>query len=277
MGLRINTNVSSIGAQRNLKITTRNLNDNFRKLSSGERITRASDDAAGLAISENLRAQIRGYRQAKRNTEDGISMVQVAEGSLNEVSNMIIRLRELAVQAASDTVGEVERKFSDIEFQSLKEEISRIAHGTEFNSKKLLNGSGGYMELQVGVRNNPFEDRIAFDTSEINATVEALGIGAESISSKHGAQTSLVAMDDALLHVNGARAKLGAIQSRLISTSNNLEITDENYSAANSRIRDADIAQESADLAKNSVLSQAGVSVLAQANQQTSTALKLLS
>jgi flagellin len=224
-----------------------------------------------------LRAQIRGYRQAKRNAEDGISMVQVAEGSLNEVSNMIIRLRELAVQAASDTVGEVERKFSDLEFQSLKEEISRIAHSTEFNSKKLLDGTGGYMELQIGVRNNPMQDRIAFDTSEINATVEAMGISAESIGTKQGAQTSLAAMDNALLHINGARAKLGAIQNRLLSTSNNLEITDENYSAANSRIRDADIAQESADLAKNNVLSQSGISVLAQANQQTASALKLLS
>jgi len=276
MGLRINTNMASIAAQRAMKITGRNLNDNFRKLSTGERITRASDDAAGLAISENLKAQIRSFRQARRNAEDGISLVQVAEGSLNEISSMIIRLRELAVQASSDTVGETERKFSDVEYQGLKEEINRISQATEFNGRKLLNGSGGVFDIQVGSKNNPLEDRITFNSSDVNATLESLGITTVSVGTKEMAQNSLAALDRALYVVNESRAKLGALQNRLVSTSTNLDVTDESFSAANSRIRDVDMASETAELAKNNVLAQAGTSVLAQANQSGSYALKLL-
>jgi flagellin len=276
MGLRINTNVSAISAQRALKSTNRSLGDNFRKLSTGERITRASDDAAGLAISENLKAQIRGFRQARRNAEDGISMVQVAEGSLSELSNMIIRLRELAVQASSDTIGETERKFTDMEFQGLKQEIARISQSTEFNGRKLLNGTGGYVEIQVGVKNNPLEDRIVIDSSEINATLEMLGIMGESVLTKESAQGSLTALDDALYKVNAARSKLGAMQNRLTTTTTNLDVIDENYSAANSRIRDVDMAQETSELTKNNILAQSGTSVLAQANQSANFALKLL-
>jgi len=155
MGLRINTNVASLSAQRSLGITNRNLNDNLRKLSSGERVTRSGDDAAGLAISENLKSQIRGLRQAKRNANDAISLLQVAEGGMNEISNIIVRLRELSVQAASDTIGETERGYSDIEFQNLKEEVQRIAESTEFNGIKLLNGTGDQLEFQVGIKNDP--------------------------------------------------------------------------------------------------------------------------
>lgn len=277
MGLRINTNVPSLSAQRALKISTRGLSDNFRKLSTGERITRASDDAAGLAISENMKAQIRGFRQARRNAEDGISMVQVAEGALAEVSNMVIRLRELAVQAASDTVGETERRFTDLEFQGLKEEIERISSSTEFNGRKLLNGTGGVVDIQVGTRNNPMEDRITFDSSDISTTLEMLGIAGESVVTKQSAQDTLAALDSSLYRINAARAKLGAFQNRLVTTTTNLEISDENFSAANSRIRDVDMAAESAELARNSVLAQSGTSVLAQANQSPQYALKLLS
>lgn len=276
MGLRINTNMPSLSAQRSLRYTTRRLDDNYRKLASGERITRAADDAAGLAISENLKAQIRGYRQARRNAEDGISLVQVAEGGMDEISNILVRLRELAIQAASDTVGDKERSFTDLEFQQLKEEAERISQTSEFNGRKLLNGTGGLFEIQVGVRNNPLEDRLRFESSDIDATLAALGIGSESIMTKEGAQNSLGAIDNAISVIGGSRAKLGAMQNRLTSVMNNLSITDENFNAANSRIRDADIAQESAELAKNNVLSQAGVSVLAQANQSTSFALKLI-
>jgi flagellin len=276
MGLRINTNVASLSAQRSLGITMRNQNDNLRKLSSGERITRAGDDAAGLAISENLKASIRGMRQAKRNAGDAISMLQTAEGGMNEISSLIIRLRELSVQAASDTVGATERGFSNIEFQNLKEEIDRISKSTEFNGIKLLDGTGGKLEFQVGIKNDPLLDRLHYDGAGADASLETLGIGVDGVATKEGAQASLKKLDDALVHINGVRANFGALQNRLQSTSNNLEVSDENLSAANSRIRDVDVASETADMTKNNILMQAGISVLSQANQSSNTALKLL-
>jgi flagellin len=276
MGLRINTNVSSIAAQRALGITKNNLDSNLRKLSSGERITRAADDAAGLAISEKLKGHIRGLRQAKRNSDDGVSLIQTAEGALNEVSNIIIRLRELSVQAASDTVGETERGFSNIEFQNLLEEIQRISESTEFNGRKLLNGTGGMVEVQVGIHNDPQNSRIRVDSSNLDSTLPSLGLASETIASKEGAQLSLAKLDEALQRVNGTRANLGALQNRLQSASTTIAIAEENFSAANSRIRDVDVAQETADLTRNNILSQAGVSVLAQANQSPNFALKLL-
>jgi flagellin len=276
MGLRINTNVSSIAAQRALGITKNNLDNNLRKLSSGERITRAADDAAGLAISEKLKSHIRGLRQAKRNSDDGVSLIQTAEGALNEVSNIIIRLRELSIQAASDTVGDTERGFSDIEFQNLLEEIQRISQGTEFNGRKLLDGTGGVVEIQVGIHNDPNNDRIKYDSTTTDTTIEGLGLIGENIANKEGAQLSLAKLDDALVRINGTRANLGALQNRLQSASNSIAIAEENFSAANSRIRDVDVASETADMTKNNILSQAGVSVLAQANQASNFALKLL-
>lgn len=276
MGLRINTNVSSLAAQRSLGGTTRNLNDNLRKLSSGQRITTASDDAAGLAISENLKAQIRGNRQAKRNANDAISLIQTAEGGLNEISNIIIRLRELAVQSASDTIGDTERGFSDIEFQELKNEIDRISRSTEFNGIQILDGTSGFLEFQVGVNNDPVLDRLRYDGTKANTTLAALGLLGESVGSKEGAQLTLSKLDNALVQVNGVRAELGATQNRLSSTINNLSISDENLSAAKSRIRDVDVAEETADLAKNNILMQAGTSVLSQANQYPNIALKLI-
>jgi len=277
MGLRINTNVASLAAQRNLGINKFNTDNNLRKLSSGERITRAADDAAGLAISEKLKGHIRGVRQARRNTDDGISLIQTAEGGLSEISNIIVRLRELAVQAASDTVGDTERGFSDIEFQQLKDEINRISKSSQFNGRQLLDGTGGVVDIQVGIHNNPTQDRISYDSNTTDATIETLGLLGETISHKEGAQLSLEKLDSALTRVNGVRANLGALQNRLQSTSTNLSVTDENFSAANSRIRDVDVAAETADLAKNNILNQASVSVLAQANNAPQFALKLLS
>ena len=229
-----------------------------------------------MAISENLKAQIRSIRQAKRNADDGISMVQTAEGGLSEISSIVIRLRELAVQAASDTVGDTERSFSDIEFQQLKEEIQRISKASEFNGRKLLDGTSGLVEIQVGARNNPNQDRIRYDGTQVVSTLESLGITAESVSSKEGAQLALTRLDDALVKVNGVRANLGALQNRLTSVITTLGITEENFSEANSRIRDVDVASETADLTKNQILTQAGVSVLAQANQAPTYALSLL-
>jgi flagellin len=276
MGIRINTNVSSLAAQRALGMTKNNLDNNLRKLSSGERITRAGDDSAGLAISEKLKAHIRGLRQAKRNSDDGVSLIQTAEGAINEISNIIIRLRELSIQAASDTVGDTERGFSNIEFQNLLEEVQRISEGTEFNGRKLLDGTGGVVEIQVGIHNDPNQDRIKYDSATTDTTLETIGLIGENVASKEGAQLSLAKLDDALVRINGTRANLGALQNRLQSASNSIAITEENFSAANSRIRDVDVASETADMTKNNILSQAGVSVLAQANQAPNFALKLL-
>ena len=276
MALVITTNVASLNAQKNLVGTTRAMDQSLARLSSGYRINQAADDAAGLAISENLRAQIRGLGQANRNSNDGISLVQVAEGGLNEVSNMLIRLRELAVQAASDTIGDTERKFLDVEYQQLKSEIQRIAEVTKFNGYDLLNGTGGIMDIQVGVHNDPFKDRISFNTSAANSTLEALGVISESVATKEQAQNSLDVVDVAMVSVNAMRANFGAMQNRLQSTIQNLNIAHENLSAANSRIRDTDVAAESAELTRNTILKQAGISVLSQANEVQNMALKLL-
>lgn len=276
MGLRINTNVASINAQRNMRGTRLALDKSLEKLASGYRINKAGDDAAGLAISESLRAQIRGYSQAMRNTQDGISMIQVAEGGLNEVSSILIRLRELGVQAASDTVGPVERQFLNVEYEQLQQEIDRIADATEFNGTPLLNGTGALFDFQIGIRNDPTIDRITFDASKADANTAAIGINLTSVADKASAQNSLSAIDKAIMNVSAMRADFGAIQNRLQSTINNLAVSIENISAANSRIRDTDVAEESAELTKNNVLMQAGTSVLAQANQSTSAAVQLL-
>lgn len=276
MGLRVNTNVASINAQRNLIGTKLAHDKSLERLSSGFRINRAGDDAAGLAISESLRAQIRGYKQATRNANDGISLVQVAEGGLNEISNMLIRLRELGVQSASDTVGPVERQFLNVEYEQLLQEIQRIADGTEFNSTPLLNGTGAVFDIQVGVRNNPNVDRIMFDASKADSSVAALGVNLTSVADKASAQNSLAAIDNAIISVSAMRADFGALQNRLQSTVNNLAIAHENMSAANSRIRDVDVAEETSELTRNNILLQAGTSVLAQANQSSGLALTLL-
>lgn len=276
MGLRINTNVASLNAQRNLSKTRLAQQRTLEQLSSGERINRAGDDAAGLAISENLKAQIRGLKQAERNAQDGISLVQIAEGGLSEVSNILIRLRELAVQAASDTIGPTERKFLNVEFEQLTQEIDRIANSTEFNRVPLLNGTGAVFDIQIGTRNDPLSDRLTFDASSADVNVAALGLNLASVADKISAQNSLAAIDQAIISVSGIRADFGALQNRLQSTINNVNISIENLSAANSRVRDADIASATAELTRNNILMQAGTSVLAQANQSSTTALNLI-
>jgi flagellin len=276
MGLRIQTNVAAINAQKNLYMTNINQSRAMARLSSGQRINQASDDAAGLAISENLKGQIRGLRQANRNANDGISLVQIAEGSLNEVSNMLIRLRELGVQAASDTIGDTERQFLDVEYQQLKSEIQRVTESTNYNGYDLLNGTGGVLDIQVGTNNDPFKDRISFNSGAANSSLEALGLVAESLGTKESAQVSLNTVDSAMVSINSIRANFGAMQNRLQSTSSNLLTYDENMSAANSRIRDTDVAAETTEMIRNNILMQAGVSVLGQANQQNQLALKLL-
>jgi flagellin len=276
MGLRINTNVASLNAQRNLNGTRLGLNLSLERLSSGQRINRAGDDAAGLAISENLKAQVRGLKQAERNAADGISLVQIAEGSLGEVSNILIRLRELSVQAASDTIGPTERKFLNVEFEQLTSEIDRIANSTEFNRVPLLNGTGAVFDIQIGTRNDPISDRLTFDASSADVNIAALGLNLASVSDKISAQNSLSAIDQAIISVSGIRADFGALQNRLQSTINNIQVSVENLSTANSRVRDTDVAAETAELTKQSILMQAGTSVLSQANASTKTALNLI-
>lgn len=276
MGLRIATNVAAMNAHKNLTGNTWRLERSMARLSSGQRINQAADDAAGLAISENLKAQIRGLRQAGRNAQDGISLVQVAEGGLNEVSAMLIRLRELSIQAASDTIGDTERKFIDVEYQQLKSEIQRITEATQFNGYELLNGTGGVIDIQVGVQNDPFEDRISFNAAAANASLEALGMGGETVATKESAQQSINMVDQALVSVNAIRANFGAMQNRLQSTFTNIQIADENLSAANSRIRDTDVAAESAEMTRNTILQQAAVSVLGQTSSLQQLALKLI-
>jgi len=276
MGLRINTNTASLNAQRNLRTSKLGLDQSLERLSSGYRINRAGDDAAGLAISENLKAQIRGLKQASRNAQDGISLVQVAEGSLNEISSILIRLRELGVQAASDTIGPVERQFLNVEYDQLVSEVDRIADATEFNGTQLLSGVGSIMDFQVGNRNNPEIDRISFDSSKADANSAALGINLTSVADKASAQNSLSAIDSAIMSVSAMRADFGALQNRLQTTVSNIQNSVENMSSANSRIRDVDVAEESSEMVRNNILLQAGSSVLAQANQSANVALGLL-
>lgn len=275
MGLRVTTNVSAINAQRNLGNSQRSIEKSSAQLASGYRINRSADDPAGLAISENMKAQIRSASQARRNANDGISLVQTAEGGLGEISNIMTRLRELGIQAASDTVGDNERGLIDIEVQQLKKEIERTAQTTAWNSTKLLNGESPVFDFQIGLFNTE-SDSIPFDAAKNVATIEALGITDTNFQSKEGARGSLAVIDAAQTSINGMRANLGAFQSRLTSTVETLAVTEENLSAANSRIRDTDIAATTSELARNQVLLQAGTSALMQANQTNQLALKLL-
>ncbi|MCO4794236.1 MAG: flagellin FliC [Bacteriovoracaceae bacterium] len=276
MGFRINTNVTSLAAQRTLSVNNKGMEDSLGKLSSGTRIVRSADDAAGLAISEKLKSFMRGTKQAERNAGDGISMIQIAEGGLNEVSNILTRLRELSVQAASDTVGNPERKFTDLEYQNLKQEVQRISQVTEFNGKKLLNGSGERYDFQIGINNDEFQDRISYNAQLTNSSLDSLGLDGLGVGNKEDARTSLGSLDQAIQNIAGQRAELGAVQNRLTSTINNLQVNNENLSAANSRIRDTDYAEETAKRSKLNILQNAGTAVLAQSNAQGSAALKLI-
>lgn len=304
MGLRIRTNIASVNAQRRLKMSTQSLQSSMAKLSSGERINKSADDAAGLAVSENLKGDIRSLKMAARNANDGISLVQTAEGSLVETSSMLIRLRELAVQAASDTIGNREREFLDKEFLQLKDEIDRIANATEFNGTRLLVGSaelpaemGGTqnefpLEIQIGkdyyVDTDALDKRnpvniIKIDFKNMNAFTHgdgSLDLGEHEdgarVHRKADAQMSIAKLDQAMYRVNNYRAYLGSVQNRLGSTIRNLDVQTENLSESRSRIRDADFAAETAAMTQANIMQQAGTSVLANANTQPQIALSLL-
>lgn len=275
MGMRIATNVTAINAIRNLTGSQRVMASSSAQLSSGSRINKAADDAAGLSISENMKSQIRSSVQARRNANDGISLVQTAEGSLGEISNIITRLRELAIQASSDTIGDKERILVDTEAQQLKGEIQRISNTTAWNSTKLLDGSTPVFDFQVGTFATE-DDVISFDSSRNVATLDALTLSDLDYTQKEGSRAAIDALDTAQSGVNGMRANLGALQNRLTSTVDTLAVAEENISAANSRIRDTDVAQTSSEMARNQVLLQAGTATLAQANQSQQLALKLI-
>lgn len=275
MGMRVTTNMPAINAQRNLVNSQRMMEKSSSQLASGNRINRSADDAAGLAISETMKSQIRSSVQARRNANDGISLVQTAEGGLSESTNIITRMRELAIQSASDTVGTVEREMIDKEAQQLKAEIQRIAQTTAWNSTKLLDGSTPLFDFQIGLFATE-DDIIQFDSSTNVATLDGLSMTDIELASKEGSRSALELLDVAQTTVNGMRANLGALQNRLQSTADTLAVTEENLAAANSRIRDTDVAQATSEMARNQVLLQAGTATLAQANQNGQLALKLI-
>lgn len=271
MGLRVNTNIASLTAQRNLGSVTGRLQGNFARLSSGLRIATAADDAAGLGISERMRAQIRSFGAAGRNAQDGISLVQTAEGALNESSNILSRMRELAVQASNGTLSSADRDTIDTEVQALISELDRIADSTAFNGVNLLDGSSTTASIQVGIN-----DGDTIDVGLEDTTAATLGVDAVSTADATDASDALADIDSAIETLNTARGSLGASQNRLNSAFASIQNARENLSAAESRVRDVDVAVETADLTRNSILQQAAVSVLSQANVQPQLALTLL-
>ncbi len=275
MALVINTNIASLEAQRNLAHSQTALATTFQKLSSGMRINTAADDASGLAISENMQAQIRSFGSAERNANNAVSMAQVAEGALGQMSNILSRMRELSVQGANGDLTATDRGYMNTEFVSLRDEIDRMVQSTKFNGKDLLSGPTVSIDFQVGI-NNTAADKIAVDFG--NMTIAALGIDQSGVDGADATNSlaSISAVDAAIANVSARRADYGAVMNRLQLTVANTQSMRTNLSAANSRIRDVDVAEETASMARSQVLSQAGVSVLSQANQGPQLALKLL-
>jgi flagellin len=271
VGLRINTNIASLNAQRNLTLVTRRLNDNYARLSSGLRIATAADDAAGLAISERMRAQIRSFTVAGRNAQDGISLAQTAEGALNEVSNMLTRMRELAMQASNGTLATTDRLTLNEEFGALIQEVDRISAQTEFNGLALLDGTNTSIDIQVGIDAGQTITVSLPDTSAATLAIDTL-----DVTNVANANTALGALDTAVGTINSARGGLGAGQNRMQSALASILNSRENLSAAESRIRDVDVAAETADLTRNTIMQQAAVAILQQANVQPQIALTLL-
>jgi len=279
MTISVLTNVASLNAQRNLTATQSALAASVGRLSSGMRINTAADDAAGLGISENLKANIRSLAQAQRNANDGISMSQVAEGSMNDMQGIVSRMRELSVQSANATLGDTERGYIQTEFTQLSQEINRISSVTDFNGQKLLDGSASAgLTFQIGVQNTA-NDRLSMSITRLTTSTlgsTSLSIASASLSTAANAQVAIGTFDRAIQQLSQARAKVGATQNRMTVTVSNLAVAQENLTAANSRIRDVDVANETANLTKSQILSQAGLAVLAQANQLPQSALSLL-
>lgn len=275
MPMYINTNVSSLEAQRSLSSSQSALGTSFQRLSSGMRINSAADDAAGLAIAEQMSADIRSYSMAERNTLNAVSMAQTAEGALGHVGAILTRLRELAVQSANGDLTATDRGYLDTEFQSMKDEITRIVDSTKFNGKDLLSGPANPIQFQVGI-DNTASDRLTVSFG--NVSLASLGLATSDIAGATAAtsQLSIDAVDSAINLVSGRRADFGAALNRMQTTVSNLQSMRTNLSAAHSRIRDVDVAEESSKMARTQVLTQAATTVLAQANQSPQLALQLL-
>ena len=271
MGLRVNTNIASMNAQRNLSSVSVRLQGNFKRLSSGLRISTAADDAAGLGISERMRSQIRSYGAAQRNAQDGISLVQTAEGALNEVNSILNRMRELSIQSSNGTLSSADRATLDTEYQELINEIGRISSTSTFNGVQLIDGSTTALDIQAGINS---AEVITISLQDSTAT--ALGLTGLNVSTVASAAATLTVIDQAVSIVTTARGALGSAQNRLQSAISSIANASENLAAAESRIRDVDIATETADLTRNSIMQQAAVSMLAQANVQPQLALSLL-
>ncbi len=279
MSISVLTNTSSLNAQRNLAATQSALSSSIGRLSSGMRINSAGDDAAGLGISENLKSNIRSLAQAQRNTNDGVSMSQVAEGAMDDMQGIVSRMRELSVQSANSTLGTDERGYIQTEFTQLRNEINRISNVTNFNGQKLVDGSASAgLTFQVGIKNTA-DDRISMSITKLTTSTlgsTSLHIASATLSTVTGAQNAIAVFDKAITQLSTARAKVGAVQNRMTVTIANLASTQEHLSAANSRIRDVDVASETAAMTKSQILSQAGLAVLSQANQLPQSALSLL-
>ena len=279
MGLRVNTNVASLNAQRHLYDTTARFGKSMERLSSGLRINRSGDDAAGLAISESLKSDIRALQQASRNAADGISLVQTAEGSLDEVNSILLRLRELAEQSATETLGEKERGYLDDEFQELLQEIDRISATAEFNGIKLLDGTAAMLRVQVGIGTDAATSAVSIDLQQSMSTIDLnLTAGSVQIIGTNGdaARVAIGLITQATGVVSTMRAGFGAAQNRFETSIRNIGMTAENLSAANSRIRDVDVALETSNMTSLQILQQAGVAILSQANASSQLALNLL-
>ena len=278
MGLRIRTNIASVAVQKNLRQADARGADSYEKLASGKRITKSADDAAGIGIAKKMEAEVRGYKMAQRNASNAISLVQVAEGGLEEAGSIMTRLRELSIQAASDTVGETERGYLNLEYDHLLQEADRISKTTTFSGSPLLTGENetGQMDFHVGAYAGE-NNRISFDASNTDATIEGLGVDGTNILDKENAQDNLTKIDDAITKIAGFRANFGSVQSRLQTTVKNLDTASHNTDAARSRIEDVDVAEETAKLASVNVMKNAGIMTLSQANDLPNAAMRLLS
>jgi len=276
MAIRINTNVQSVFAQKHLARTQRDLRGTMEHLSSGLRLTRAADDAAGMGVSQKMRAHIQSLKMAQRNTNDGISMVQTAEGGLAETGDILARMRELAVESASEVLQATERAYLQTEFVTLQNELERIADSTEFNGLNLSDGTTTQISVQVGIFNVAAQDRITVDLQDSQTATLGVNSAVVDLSTAANSQTAITAIDTAIDSVNNSRSTYGAVQNRLTSALRNLENYTENLVETESRIRDVDFAQATADMSRHQIFSQAGISVLSQANQNPQAALSLL-
>ncbi len=277
MGMRISTNLTSLAAQRSIQRTDFEQKAALERLSTGARINHAADDSAGLGVSQKLNSYLRSNRQDIRNVQDGVSMVQTAEGGLSEISSILVRMRELSIQSSSDTISDTERGFINKEVSQLTQEVDRITEATEFNGRnRLLDGQGGRLEIQVGLNNDAQVDRYTINQSELDSRTSSLGIAGISVATKEQARSNLARLDNAIDTLNRNRASLGAMQNRMGSAIASLSIFDENLASAHSRIRDTDMAEATTELTKQGIISQSKISVLAQANQSPALALKLL-